>query len=77
MGSKLYKFVEFMQFAIRAERGIKVFIEMPDLEEPETISNPACNVKTKMEYYKKAYNEDLELKTFNAIKISGYELLEK
>lgn len=71
--SELEKFVEFMEESIKEGKGIQVFIEMPDLPQLEMITNPASNVKAKSEYYKKAYNDNLELKTFNKIKISHYE----
>lgn len=71
--TELEKFTKFMEKAIEDEEGIKVLITMPDLPLPEMIVNPAINVKAKAEYYKKAYNDNLELKTYNAIKIDHYE----
>ena len=71
--TKLEEFVEFMGKAIEEKKGINVLITMPDLPHPEMIVNPACNIKTKSEYYRKAYNDNLELKTYNAIKIEHYE----
>jgi len=50
--------------------GIK--IEMQGFEKPEIIINQIENFDTKLEYYKKAYNNDLTLKTFNGIKIIGF-----
>ena len=44
-------------------------IQMQGFEKPEIIINERANFKTKFDYYKKAYNEDLTLKTFNGIKI--------
>ena len=53
-------------------RGIGILIEMPDLPSCEIICNPYENLDKKLEYYLKAYNEDLTLKTFNKIKIIAY-----
>lgn len=52
---------------------IGVKIQMQGFDEPEIIINPKENFESKLEYYKKAYNEDLTLKTFNGIKIIGCE----
>lgn len=51
---------------------IGVKIQMQGFEEPEIIINPKENFISKLEYYKKAYNNDLTLKTFNGIKIIGF-----
>lgn len=59
--------------AIKQEkRFIGVKIEMQGFEKPEIIINRFENFKTKLDYYKKAYNEDLTLKTFAGIKIIGF-----
>ena len=50
---------------------ISVFIDMPDLPEYEEIVNPFANFDKKLEYYLKAYNDNLELITYPKIKISG------
>lgn len=47
--------------------GIKV--AMQGFEGCEIIINPRENFKAKFDYYKKAYNNDLTLKTFNGIRI--------
>lgn len=52
---------------------IGVKIQMQGFDEPEIIINPKENFESKLAYYKKAYNEDLTLKTFNGIKIIGCE----
>ena len=36
------------------------------------IINPKENFISKMEYYQKAYNDDLTLKNFNGIRIIGF-----
>lgn len=46
---------------------IGVKIEMQGFEEPEIIINPKQNFDTKKDYYVKAYDEDLRLKTFSGI----------
>ena len=51
---------------------IGVLIEMQGFEKPELILNQKENFEAKLNYYKKAYNEDLTLKAFNGIKIIGY-----
>ena len=53
-------------------RGIEILIEMPELPHCEIICNTYENLDKKLEYYLKAYNEDLTLKTFNKIKIIAY-----
>ena len=50
--------------------GIKITV--PNSEVCEVIINPTGNFDNKLEYYKRAYNEDLTLKTFNKIKIVGF-----
>lgn len=50
---------------------IGVKIEMQGFEKAEVIINQSENFKTKQEYYNKAYNEDLTLKTFSGIRIVG------
>jgi hypothetical protein len=54
-------------------RYIGVKIQMEGFEQPEIIINQRDNFKSKLAYYKKAYNEDLTLKTFNGIKIIGFD----
>lgn len=51
---------------------IGVKIQMQGFEQPEVIINPFNNFDAKLDYYKKAYNDDLTLKTFNGIKIIGF-----
>jgi hypothetical protein len=54
------------------QKYVGVLIQMQGFEKPELIINESENFETKLAYYKKAYNEDLTLKTFNGIKIIGY-----
>lgn len=51
---------------------VAVVIQMEGFELPEVIINPIDNFDRKLEYYKKAYNEDLTLKSFSGIKIIGF-----
>jgi len=51
---------------------VGVKIQMQGFEKPEIIINENANFDSKFAYYKKAYNEDLTLKTFNGIKIIGF-----
>ena len=51
---------------------VGVLIQMQGFETPEIIINETPNFKSKLAYYKKAYDEDLTLKTFNGIKIIGF-----
>ena len=50
---------------------IGVKIEMQDFPKAEIIINERENFQAKQDYYNKAYNEDLTLKTFNGIRIVG------
>ena len=43
---------------------------------PEIIINPEDNFETKLNYYSKAYNEDLTLKSNPSIKIIYYDFIE-
>ena len=53
---------------------VMVKIAMQGFEKPEVIVNPKENIDSKLAYYKKAYKEDLHLKTFDGIQIveAGY-----
>ena len=52
-------------------RSISVYIKTEGVPGLETITNPAVNFESKLEYYKKAYREDLKLKTYDKISILG------
>lgn len=54
------------------QKFIGVLIQMKGFKKPELIINERENFDNKLAYYKRAYNEDLTLKTFNEIKIIGY-----
>lgn len=51
---------------------VGVLIQMQGFKTPEIIINETPNFKAKLEYYQKAYDSDLTLKTFNGIKIIGF-----
>ena len=51
---------------------VGVKIHTRGLEGSEVIINPKENFISKMEYYQKAYNDDLTLKNFNGIRIIGF-----
>lgn len=51
---------------------IAVKIETRGSEGAEIIINPRCNFESKLEYYKKAYTDDLVLKTYDGIRIIGF-----
>lgn len=63
---------EMIDMAIETEQSLSLLIEMPGFEEPEMITNPAVNLKKKLEYYKKTYDDNLEHKHAKGIKIIGY-----
>lgn len=50
---------------------IGVMIQLPNMNEPEAIVNPRANFPKKLEYYMSNYNDNLELKTNNEVKIIG------
>jgi len=58
--------------AIKKNRSLGLFIEMPGFPKPEMITNPVENLKRKLEYYKKTYDENLEHRHAKGIKIIGY-----
>lgn len=50
---------------------VGVSIETRGMEEPEYIINPYANIAQKLVYYNGAYNDDLVLKTYDGIRITG------
>jgi hypothetical protein len=57
-------------------RGLVLEVEGGGGPNPELIFNLRDNVASKLEYIKKAYNEDLTLKAAPHIKITFYEFIE-
>ncbi|MED3022342.1 MULTISPECIES: hypothetical protein [Bacillus cereus group] len=51
---------------------VAVQIEMDGFPSDEVIINDKHNIETKLEYYKKTYNEDLEHRYAPGIRIIGY-----
>lgn len=54
------------------QKFVGVLVQMAGFEKPELIINETENFETKLAYYKKAYDENLVLKTFSGIRIIGY-----
>ena len=50
---------------------IAVAVETRGNKDIEIIINPMCNVQDKLEYYKKAYNDNMVLNTYDGIRIVG------
>ena len=51
---------------------IAIFVKIKGNDKPEIIINHKDNFKSKRDYYKKAYNENLELKANTDIEIVNY-----
>lgn len=51
---------------------VGVVIDMEGFPQPEVIINPAENIDSKLAYYKKTYDENLQHKFAPGIKISGF-----
>lgn len=51
---------------------IGVSIETRGSEGTEIIINPTCNFVAKLDYYKRAYDNDLVLKAYDGIRITGF-----
>lgn len=58
--------------AIKTNQSLGVIIEMSGFPSPEMIVNPVDNLEKKLEYYKATYNENLNHKNAEGIKIIGY-----
>lgn len=69
--SKKEQFKKFVE-KIQSGRSLVVYISMPDLSKPEMIINQYENIDKKLEYYLKAYNDDLKLISFPSIEIVNY-----
>jgi hypothetical protein len=62
----------FYDASINQSEYIAVLIEMEGFPEPEVIINPLANFDAKFAYYKKAYTDDLTLKTFSGIRTRDF-----
>ena len=69
--SKKEQFKKFVE-KIQSGRSLVVYISMPDLSKPEMIINQYENIDKRLEYYLKAYNDDLKLTSFPSIEIVHY-----
>lgn len=58
--------------AIKGNVSLSLFIKLPDLTEPEIITNPPVNLEQKLKYYKETYNDGLEHKYADGVKILGW-----
>lgn len=58
--------------AIRTKTNVGIVIEMSGFESPEIIVNPVENLQKKLEYYRDIYDENLNHKHAEGIKIIGY-----
>jgi hypothetical protein len=67
---------EFVEFLLKQEKQTTGFIYVGVHTEghpkPELIVNPVANIEKKLEYYTRAYDENLVLKTFPGISIKQY-----
>ncbi|NFH40697.1 hypothetical protein [Clostridium sporogenes] len=59
----------FYEASQQDKKYVGVKIQMEGFPKAEIIINENANFDSKFAYYKKAYNEDLTLKSFNGIKI--------
>lgn len=69
---KMTKKEEFLKEFSGDYQEVTVEVTVPNCPETELITNPKANFAGKKVYYEKAYNDNLELNTFNQIKIVGY-----
>lgn len=61
----------FNQAIVTGSAYVAVLIEMEGFPEPEVIINKQENIETKLAYYKKTYDENLNHKFAKGIKIVG------
>lgn len=62
----------FYEASHKDKKYVGVKIQMAGFKKSEIIINENANFDKKFDYYKKAYNENLTLKTFDGIKIIGF-----
>lgn len=62
----------FYEASHNGAKYVGVKIQMQGFQKPEIIINEHENFESKFAYYKKAYNDNLTLKTFDGIKIVGF-----
>ncbi|RXM70872.1 hypothetical protein DP143_13555 [Clostridium tetani] len=62
----------FYEASQKDKKYVGIKIQMSGFKKAEIIINENANFDKKFDYYKKAYNENLTLKTFDGIKIVGF-----
>lgn len=62
----------FYEASQQDKKYVGVKIQMEGFPKAEIIINENANFDSKFKYYKRAYNEDLTLRSFNGIKIIGF-----
>ena len=62
----------FYEASHQEKKYVGVLIQMQGFSEPEVIINKNENFDSKFAYYKKAYDENLTLRSFSGIKIIGF-----
>jgi hypothetical protein len=65
----------FIEGDVEGSDCVAVYFELPGLNDVEIIINPRINVPSKLDYYVKMYNDNLELNTNSAVKIIGVSTL--
>lgn len=51
---------------------LSLFIKLPNLVKPEIITNPPENLEEKLKYYKETYNDNLEHRYAEGVRILGW-----
>lgn len=64
-----------MRKAIEEKKSFLISVTIPGCNKPEIIINPWENLEYKLEYYKKAYTDNLELVHNNEIKIIDFGII--
>lgn len=62
----------FFEASLKGAKYVGVKIQMQGFPKPEIIINENENFDSKFAYYKKAYNDNLTLKSFEGVKIVGF-----
>ncbi|EGW36422.1 hypothetical protein [Desulfosporosinus sp. OT] len=62
----------FRAASTKGKKYVGVLVQMEGFPKPEVIINENENFDSKFAYYKKAYDENLVLRSFNGIKITGF-----
>lgn len=61
-----------INLAIEMNLSLSLFIKLPNLERPEIITNPPENLEYKLKYYKETYDDNLQHKHAEGVKILGW-----